>query len=191
MRLPWLETRRFCWRLVGSLKCLTSSPYNIIVVSMIPSLIEITGSPWNVLPPGVHTAGLVEIKEVFAINRRRRDLFAGLLAAAASLQQAGCGTIYLDGSFVSAKPRPGDYDACWDPAGVDPRLLNPIFRKFGNERAAQKAAFQGEFFPSTLRENTSNRSFMQFFQVDRHTGATKGILSISLVSDPMLARRTP
>jgi len=127
---------------------------------------------------------------MFATNRRRRTLFAGLLTASASLRQAGCGTIYLDGSFVTGKPQPRDYDACWDPTGVDPTKLHPVFGVFDNERKAQKAAFQGEFFPSTWKEAASRRTFMQFFQVDRYTGAAKGILSISLASDPMLARTT-
>lgn len=158
---------------------------------MIPNLIDLSGSPWNVLPPGVHVAALAEIEATFATNFRRRALFAGLLTAASLLRDAGCGTIYLDGSFVTGKPRPNDYDACWDPAGVDPKRLNPVFGDFKNERKAQKAAFKGEFFPSTWQESASRRSFIQFFQVDRYTGAAKGILSIPLGADPLLARRTP
>lgn len=158
---------------------------------MIPTLIDLKGSPWTVLPPGVHRTELAEIEATFATNRRRRRLFTGLVVAAGRLRQAGCGTIYVDGSFVTGKPQPNDYDACWDPAGVDPKRLDPVFRVFDNERKAQKAAFQGEFFPSTWQEAASRRTFTQFFQVDRFTGAAKGILSISLATDPMLARRTP
>lgn len=157
---------------------------------MIPTLIDLNGSPWTVLPPGIHNSDLAEIGAAFASNQRRRTLFAGLLTACHLLRLAGCGTIYLDGSFVTGKPQPNDYDACWDPAGVDPRKLNPVFRDFKNERRAQKAAFQGEFFPSTWRESESRRSFIQFFQIDRFTGSPKGILSIPLATDPLLAKRT-
>ena len=32
---------------------------------------------------------------------------------------AGVEVLYLNGSFVTAKPDPGDYDACWDMADPD------------------------------------------------------------------------
>lgn len=177
--------------LLASAGALTGMYYNIIVVTMIPNLIPLSGSPWSVLPPGVHNTTLQEIEASFATNRRRRWLFGGLVVAAGRLRNAGCGTIYLDGSFVTAKPIPKDYDACWDPTGVNPRRLDPVFRDFRNGRQTQKVAFQGEFFPSTTTETSSGRTFVEFFQVDRFTGGAKGILSISLVTDPLLARRTP
>jgi uncharacterized protein DUF6932 len=124
----------------------------------------------------------------FAINRRRRDLFAGLMAAAASLLGAGCGRIYLDGSYVTAKPIPGDYDACWDPTGVDPAKLDPVFGDFSNSRQPQKNKFKGEFFPSDM-PNRPSQPFVEFFQVERFTGKRKGILSILLSHDPTLTRR--
>src|SRR3972149_417160 len=142
---------------------------------MIPTLIPLPGSPWNVLPPGVHPATLAEVNTVFAINQKRRDLYDGLTAGAVALSLAGCGKIFLDGSYVTAKPLPGDYDACWDPTGVDPAKLDPVFSIFANRRQAQKTKFKGEFFPSTML-NTSNQPFMDFFQVDRFTGKSKGIL---------------
>lgn len=168
---------------------MTPPRYNIIVVSMIPDLIALKGSPWPVLPPGVHDASLAEVETAFVSNRWRRGLFDGLVVAARRLSQAGCGRIFLDGSFVSAKPIPGDYDACWDPVGVDPDRLDPVFLDFNNGRAAQKAAFKGEFFPSSIIEINSKISFVTFFQTDRYTGEQKGILSIPLVTDPVLAGR--
>ena len=147
---------------------------------MIPALVPISGSPWNVLPPGVHTATLAEIESTFAYNPRRRALFGGLVAATVHLGSVGCRRILLDGSYVSAKPLPGDYDACWDPDGVDFDRLDPIFDDFDNSRANQKARFGGEFFPSTLVEVGSGAFFAEFFQIDRFTGREKGILAITL-----------
>jgi hypothetical protein len=154
---------------------------------MIPALVPLLGSPWDVLPPGVHAATFTEVQMVFATNSRRRDLYKGLLLAAAALSLAGCGNIFLDGSYVTAKPIPGDYDACWDPKGVNPAKLDPVFRDFSNKRQAQKAKFKGEFFPSTML-NTPTQSFVDFFQVDRFTGKPKGILLIVLSSDAALQR---
>jgi hypothetical protein len=148
------------------------------------------GSPWDVLPPGVHMATFAEVEQTFTYNPRRRALFAGLLNAARHLSLVGCRRVLLDGSYVSAKPVPDDYDACWDPDGVDFAKLDPVFDDFDNGRANQKARFGGEFFPSTVVEADSGAVFVEFFQVDRFTGKRKGILAIALDTDQTVARRT-
>jgi len=163
--------------------------YNIIVVSMIPALVSILGTPWDVLPPGVHNVTLAEVGTAFAYNARRRALFGGLIEASVVLAGCGCRCVLLDGSFVSAKPLPGDFDACWEPDGVDFDKLDPVFDDFDNGRANQKARFGGEFFPSTLIAADIGAAFKEFFQIDRFTGKKKGILSISLTTDQSVARR--
>lgn len=156
---------------------------------MIPQLVTLQGSPWAVLPPGVHQAGLHDVEAAFATNPWRRDLFGGLVDAAGRLWIAGCPTIYLDGSFVTGKPQPGDFDACWDPIGVNHSKLDPVFLDFTNNRAAQKAAFKGEFFPSSTVCTDVSQTFVEFFQLDRFTGKEKGIVSVSLSADPLLLQK--
>lgn len=153
---------------------------------MIPALVPLNGSPWSVLPPGAHTANLEEVASAFATNAWRRELFGGLVLASSKLKGAGCTKIFLDGSYVSGKPIPGDFDACWDPAGVDPVTLDPVFLDFSNGRAAQKAAFRGEFFLSSMTCVDVGKSFVDFFQIDRFTGQAKGIIAIQLSTDPLL-----
>jgi hypothetical protein len=145
---------------------------------MIPTLIDI-GSLWKVLPPGVHDTTLIEIKKTFATNDHRQHLFNGLESAIKALHRAGCRTIYLDGSFVTEKPLPGDYDACWCPDGVDINLLDPVFTDFSNRRRAQKLKYYGELFPSTI-EAVPGRVFLEYFQKDKFTGNPKGMLCIKL-----------
>jgi len=154
---------------------------------MIPDLTSIPGSPWTVLPPGVHQAALAEVAAAFATNPWRRQLFDGLVAGSQKLHLAGCAMVYLDGSYVTGKPRPGDFDACWDPTGVELAKLDPVFLKFENGRAAQKAAFRGEFFPSSMMCADVGQTFVEFFQLDRFTGKQKGIISIPLSADPLLS----
>ena len=95
--------------------------------------------------------------------------------------------INYDGSYVTGKPRPGDFDACWDPTGVVLAKLDPVFLEFANGRAAQKAAFKGEFFPSSMMCVDVGQAFVDFFQMDRFTGKQKGIISIPLSADPLLS----
>ncbi len=153
---------------------------------MIPDPVPLQGSPWPVLPPGIHPASLSEVRDSFGANTWRAQLFAGLLDALTRLKHSGCQTVYLDGSYVTGKPHPADFDACWDPNGVDPRKLDPVFLKFDNGREAQKARFKGEFFPSSMMCLDVGAGFLDFMQRDRFSGHAKGILEISLSTDPLL-----
>ena len=75
---------------------------------MIPAFDPDTGN----LPAGEHRARWDEIVERFGYTPWRRKLLDGLEAALASLRAAGCDRVYLDGSFVTAKEEPADFDAC-------------------------------------------------------------------------------
>lgn len=100
---------------------------------MIPAFIDL-GDPalWRVLPPGIHPATLLEVETRFATNAHRAKLFDGFRQAVTSLEGAGCRQVYLNGSFVTEKPYPGDFDACWEPAGVDLNQLDPVLLDFSN-----------------------------------------------------------
>jgi len=143
---------------------------------MIPDFVDI-GGPWKVLPPGIHYATLKEIETRFATSDHRKRLFCGLRNGVMVLRKAGCRNIFLDGSFVTQKPVPGDYDVCWDPIGVDDTKLDPILLDFSNGRKKQKDVFHGEFFPSTWRAG-GRHSFLHYFQIDKYTGNAKGIICI-------------
>jgi len=132
------------------------------------------------LPPGVHFATWTEIEDRLAFNPRRRRLLAGFREACEELREAGCGLVYLDGSFVTTRAHPGDFDACWDIQNVDDGKLDPVFWDFSQARAAQKRRFLGEFFPAQLPEGATGRLFLEFFQVNKLTGEPKGIVAIRL-----------
>ena len=66
----------------------------------------------GMLPRGVHTAEWPEFLGRFGQTETRRGLIAGLLRALRLLKAAGCRLAYVDGSFVSVKPEPGDLDVC-------------------------------------------------------------------------------
>jgi len=157
---------------------LTNQQHNVIVVLMIPDFVDI-GSPWRVLPHGIHTGTIEDVREKFANNPRRRELFEGLLDACRALSAAGCKQIFLDGSFVTEKPTPGDYDVCWDPTNVNVNKLDPVFLDFRDFRKKQKQIYGGEFFPSSSKADGS-RTFIEYFQTDKYTGIEKGIIRIQL-----------
>lgn len=119
----------------------------------------------------------------FGTTQHRLNLIAGLKIAMEKLRQAGCPTVYVDGSFVTNKLVPGDFDACWEATKVDLNKLKsfaPTLLKFDSKRAAQKAEYGGEFFPAGWPADSAGTLFLEFFQKDRD-GNLKGIISIDLV----------
>ena len=135
----------------------------------------------GLLPPGLHwTVNSDELAERFAASTRRRRLFDGFLEGVYLLRFAGCKFVYLDGSFVTSKEYPRDFDACWDPQGVELKLLDPVFLDFSNFRLAQKQRFGGEFFPSSATAQGPARTFYEFFQTDKDTGEAKGMVGLQL-----------
>ena len=77
----------------------------------------------GLLPAGIHHADWNEVIKVFGFTKHRQKLLLGLRAGLKNLHFAGCQKAYLDGSFVSSKPNPADFDVCWESAGVNPVLL--------------------------------------------------------------------
>ena len=132
------------------------------------------------LPPGIHPATWDEIVERYAITEHRAALLDGFGEAVASLTAAGCARVYLDGSFVTDKEAPGDFDACWEAGGVDPDLLDPVLLDFSDRRAAQKARYGGELFPAQVAAEPGGTVFLEYFQRDRQTGEPKGIVALDL-----------
>ena len=130
------------------------------------------------LPPGEHVASWDELVERFGWTERRRRLLDGLAEAIDLLASAGCAQVWLNGSFVTAKDEPGDFDACWDTDGVDLDILDPVLLDLSRQRSAQKARFGGELFPNVV-ESQSGLSFAEFFQNERDT-SRKGIVVIHL-----------
>src|SRR4051794_35442032 len=146
---------------------------------MIPPFDPSTGF----LPAGIYEATRDEVVVRFGRTPHRLVLLAGLKAALDALKIAGCRRAYIDGSFVTAKAVPGDFDACWDTDGIDPDRLDPVFLIFDRGRRAQKAKFGGELFPTDWPADPSGLTFLRFFQKDR-SGQQKGIIALDLGALP-------
>lgn len=133
------------------------------------------------LPPGIHKATWAEIENRLGTTPWRRFLLIGLREALDLLANAGCRTAYVDGSFVTSKLAPADFDACWTPHGVNLDALDPILLDFSKGRQAQKRRFGGELLPADSSADLSGTSYLDYFQRDPRTANPKGILAIDLV----------
>lgn len=150
---------------------------NIIVFKML-----VTDPNTGYLPPGIHSARWCDVANCFANNSHRARLMTGLLTACRELAAAGCMELLLNGSFVSDKVFPGDYDAAWETSGVDVNRLDPALLDFSNRRAAMKAKYFGDLFPASALAATGVL-YRDFFMTDRN-GIEKGIVLINLRSLP-------
>jgi hypothetical protein len=146
---------------------------------MIPELIHYEGAPYAVLPPGVHPATLDEIEARFATNDLRRRLFGGVCQAAYELRMAGCGFLYLNGSFMTDKDEPNDFDACFDPRGVVPELLDSIFEDHENDSYLQRVRFGGEIHAGA-EDLLGFQAVLKDFMTEPFTGHPKGVVKVKL-----------
>ena len=138
--------------------------------------------PFNTLgnlPTGIYPSSWNEFVTRFGTNEHRKQLLSGLINATQILKKAGCVLIYVDGSFVTDKKFPNDYDACWDIHGVNPNSLDQLMLQFDDKsRALLKMKYFGDLFPAQLPEGKSGKAFIDFFQSDKFTGEMKGIVAL-------------
>ncbi len=147
---------------------------------MIPPFDDDTGN----LPPGQHLASWTDVATRFGWNKRRRTLLEGLLRACQNLKSTGARRVWVDGSFVTDKENPSDYDGCWDRTEMrEAQKLDPVLQDMTNKRAAQKAKYFGELFQVRAIADALGRPFVDFFQCDRD-GNPKGIVIIDLETVP-------
>jgi hypothetical protein len=89
---------------------------------MIPALRE------GRLPPGIHRATLQELRDRLGWGRKRKKLLDGLEKALRIMGSCGVERVYVDGGFVTDKPRPKDIDVCYDaPENADLAAMYPIY----------------------------------------------------------------
>jgi hypothetical protein len=135
-------------------------------------------TPEGLLPVGIHVATPTEVEERFVWNAHRASLLLGLGEALKSLKGAGCTRLWLDGSFVTTKELPSDWDACWSTTGVLEVLVEPIFKlEQPTDRQAIKSKYLGDLIPAGI-ELGSGLPFVEFFQQSRD-GAPKGIVLLN------------
>jgi hypothetical protein len=95
----------------------TFVPHNLKVGPLMP--IPPVDKTTGYLPAGDHVATLEEVKDRFASNTKRRALFLGLEYVVAELRDRGVLRIWIGGSYVTDKERPGDVDVIYEvPPGV-------------------------------------------------------------------------
>lgn len=135
------------------------------------------------LVPGIHAITWQEFVAEFGYTNHRKNLIDGLKKAMNQLKTCNCKRVYIDGSFVTKKLTPGDWDGCYDSAEMDLVKLQeeyPVFFELRHPRAAQIAEFKGEIFPSSAKADLYGTTFLLFFQREKMHQSPKGNIELSL-----------
>ena len=138
------------------------------------------------LVPGIHEISWQVFVEEFGFTDQRQLLIDGMKVALNILITCNCKYVYIDGSFTTKKFKPGDWDGCFDPMGMNlAKMINeyPFFTDIifnqGSARKQQKDLFKGEIYPCTTRINLTGNTFLDFFQTDKDK-MQKGIIKLSI-----------
>jgi len=136
------------------------------------------------LPPGIYEASLEEFEKRFVYNKEREGIYRGLVVLIADLKKVGCQTMYVDGSFVTSKNRPGDADVCWEVKHTADYmtvvgLIAPVLKMVKFPRREQKQRYCADVFPANAPADNLMTPFIKYFQQDKDTKKPKGIIKIN------------
>jgi hypothetical protein len=59
-----------------------------------------------------------------------------------------------------------------------------VLLDFADARRAQKAKYRGELFPAEAAADPAGTRFLEYFQQDKDTGASKGIVALDMKDLP-------
>lgn len=138
------------------------------------------------LPEGHHATTWDEIVARFGgpPGSRRAVVLSGLLGWRDAVRAKGMGgRLILDGSFISQKPAPGDFDLFFLYDGDTEALLktDAEARALTDYQSCRAAGFQGDVFalPLSLRELSPLLGGTDMFDSDRQ-GISKGVVEVTL-----------
>ncbi|MDR0395187.1 MAG: hypothetical protein LBH77_08535 [Tannerella sp.] len=131
------------------------------------------------LAPGIHDMSWDEFSAQFSFSQKRRDLLIGLKKTIEILKQVNCPVIYIDGSFVSQKNNPGDWDACID---CSTQVVTALFKVFPfADIDEQIRIYGGELYHARTEADEYGTIFLDFFQqIKTDSAKKKGIVRINL-----------
>ncbi len=132
----------------------------------------------GILDSGIHKMTWKEFYGFFSFSPKRKELLDGLEQVLEILREIENIRIYIDGSFVTSKLEPGDWDACFDclPSQID--VLKEKYPLFDIKE--QKKLYGGElYFANTCTDAGRSVSFLNFFQLRKEkTTLKKGIVEL-------------
>jgi hypothetical protein len=146
----------------------------------IPEFDHSTGN----LPVGDHEASWDEMKVALGFTFRRRELFIDLLSVLQDLATKGVSKVWIDGSFVTTKQRPGDVDVVYlPPPDADITTWGKLAPQ---HREALKKAQRIDLlpFPSPQRLPGKPLITIRDYFAENRDGTVKGLVTLDLGGIP-------
>jgi hypothetical protein len=135
------------------------------------------------LVPGVHEMEWEEFKEKFGITDHRLWLIEGIELAIEDLRKVGCPAIFIDGSFVTKKAIPTDFDLCWEDEGISLKDVKKICYPLvdcGWRMSTIIERYRGEVVPkNNIIDLDKGLTVYAWYTEDRQ-GRDKGIIKINI-----------
>ena len=141
------------------------------------------------VPQRIWWATLMQIKERFGKGKKRAMLFEHLIRLSTILRRGGCRTLYLDGSFITDKHLPSDYDCCFERHEVNNEtkaLIFPTPQDYAYLNWYLQETYKADIFYCDEQydfDRIGNRpvTYLDFLQQNR--GTAKGIIAIDLIKE--------
>ncbi|MCA9800416.1 MAG: hypothetical protein KC777_00440 [Cyanobacteria bacterium HKST-UBA02] len=135
------------------------------------------------LVPGIHNLDWPSFRLQFGRGRTRLRLIDGMAELVDMLRLADCQTIYVGGSLVTAKHRPADFDACFDPLGVDLDFLKELepalLAEHESDGSRLRKLYGGTMEPIIVNPG-NGQTPLSFYQFDTRTGKSKGVVALKI-----------
>lgn len=130
--------------------------------------LERAGGAYEYLPAGDHEAALDEVEHQFGCSTfRRRELMTSLREVVDKLRGLGVTTIWIDGSFVSSKQRPGDVDVIYaKPIGADTATWGLLAPSRRDEVRKYYRCHLWEYPSYGRHAGRSPKTIKEFFETD-------------------------
>lgn len=140
---------------------------------------------FGLLPAGIHDCAVAEVQENFCGGPAREAAWAsfqGFLGWVSTMPSPV--SIFVDGSFVTDKPVPGDVDVIIDITACVPADQDVWIVAYHREHARLKQEFGTDFYPVITGVGYDFTAFFQYVRVDEALargapdGTRKGILRL-------------
>ena len=101
-------------------------------------------NPYGLLPPGIYPASLEELAQKLGFSSKRQDLIGqGLKSMVERLKALGVRDVYLNGSFTTSRPSPGDIDGY-----VLTTVGSALETEIAEHQEEWKATYQVDLWPA-------------------------------------------
>lgn len=140
----------------------------------------------GLLPEGEHPLDWKSIVSLFGTSPRRQGLLQKLHELCLILKRAGVETVWLDGSFVTSKPTPNDFDMSFDLSDAAFARLPDYPFKVKNAATRLRSHFCGDIKVEPMADGYRyHKDLWPYVKDHEHNGKAifglkKGIVVIAL-----------